>query len=223
MESNERYRVEGLVVGRRRDGKRRYSESGKHRQLIKDCADSPGHLKAARSQRSASSPAAAGGGRRPRRQNSDDPSSRSRRALPETLPRETLEHSPGADCPGLAGAVAATDRRGRLRATGGCACVVAAAMDVARCHADAAERPHAPGVRGPDDSARQGLEYGERHRHRIARVQVHGGMGFIEVTGAAQHLRDVRITTIYEGTTGIQAADLIGRKIARDGATRSAR
>jgi alkylation response protein AidB-like acyl-CoA dehydrogenase len=48
-------------------------------------------------------------------------------------------------------------------------------------------------------------------------VQVHGGMGFIEETGAAQHLRDARITTIYEGTTGIQANDLIGRKIAREG------
>jgi len=48
-------------------------------------------------------------------------------------------------------------------------------------------------------------------------VQVHGGMGFIEETGAAQHLRDARITTIYEGTTGIQAMDLVGRKIGRDG------
>ena len=48
-------------------------------------------------------------------------------------------------------------------------------------------------------------------------VQIHGGMGFIEETGAAQHLRDARITTIYEGTTGIQANDLIGRKLARDG------
>ena len=47
-------------------------------------------------------------------------------------------------------------------------------------------------------------------------VQVHGGMGFIEETGAAQHLRDARITTIYEGTTGIQSLDLIGRKILRD-------
>ncbi|MGH8298906.1 MAG: acyl-CoA dehydrogenase [Steroidobacteraceae bacterium] len=47
-------------------------------------------------------------------------------------------------------------------------------------------------------------------------VQVHGGMGFIEETGAAQYVRDVRITTIYEGTTGIQANDLIGRKIGRD-------
>jgi len=48
-------------------------------------------------------------------------------------------------------------------------------------------------------------------------VQIHGGMGFIEETGAAQHMRDARITTIYEGTTGIQANDLIGRKLAREG------
>jgi alkylation response protein AidB-like acyl-CoA dehydrogenase len=47
-------------------------------------------------------------------------------------------------------------------------------------------------------------------------VQIHGGMGFIEETGAAQYMRDLRITTIYEGTTGIQANDLIGRKIGRD-------
>lgn len=48
-------------------------------------------------------------------------------------------------------------------------------------------------------------------------LQVHGGMGFIEETGAAQHYRDQRITPIYEGTTGIQAMDLIGRKLIRDG------
>lgn len=48
-------------------------------------------------------------------------------------------------------------------------------------------------------------------------VQVHGGMGYVEETGAAQYLRDARITTIYEGTTGIQAGDLVGRKIFRDG------
>ena len=51
-------------------------------------------------------------------------------------------------------------------------------------------------------------------------VQIHGGMGFIEETGAAQYLRDARISTIYEGTTGIQANDLIGRKVgAEKGAT----
>lgn len=48
-------------------------------------------------------------------------------------------------------------------------------------------------------------------------VQVHGGMGFVEETGAAQYLRDVRITPIYEGTTGIQANDLLGRKTQYDG------
>ncbi len=47
-------------------------------------------------------------------------------------------------------------------------------------------------------------------------VQVHGGMGYVEETGAAQHLRDARITSIYEGTTGIQANDLIGRKVAAE-------
>ena len=48
-------------------------------------------------------------------------------------------------------------------------------------------------------------------------VQVHGGMGFIEETGAAQHYRDAKILTIYEGTTAIQSNDLVGRKTARDG------
>jgi len=48
-------------------------------------------------------------------------------------------------------------------------------------------------------------------------VQVHGGMGFIEETGVAQYYRDAKILTIYEGTTAIQANDLVGRKTARDG------
>jgi hypothetical protein len=48
-------------------------------------------------------------------------------------------------------------------------------------------------------------------------VQVHGGMGFIEETGAAQHMRDARILPIYEGTNGIQALDFVGRKCLRDG------
>ncbi|GIT90840.1 acyl-CoA dehydrogenase [Jannaschia pagri] len=49
-------------------------------------------------------------------------------------------------------------------------------------------------------------------------IQVHGGMGFVEETGAAQYLRDVRVTTIYEGTNGIQAMDLVGRKLMDGGA-----
>jgi alkylation response protein AidB-like acyl-CoA dehydrogenase len=48
-------------------------------------------------------------------------------------------------------------------------------------------------------------------------VQIHGGMGFIEETGAAQHYRDARIAPIYEGTNGIQAGDLVGRKLGQDG------
>ncbi|MFZ5789821.1 MAG: acyl-CoA dehydrogenase [Pseudomonadota bacterium] len=48
-------------------------------------------------------------------------------------------------------------------------------------------------------------------------IQVHGGLGYIEGTGAAQHLRDARIAPIYEGTNGIQAIDLVGRKLGRDG------
>ena len=54
-------------------------------------------------------------------------------------------------------------------------------------------------------------------------IQVHGGMGYIEETGAAQYLRDVRISSIYEGTTGIQAIDLLGRKIIRDEGTEARR
>ncbi len=50
-------------------------------------------------------------------------------------------------------------------------------------------------------------------------VQVHGGMGFVEETGAAQYYRDIRIAPIYEGTNGIQAADLVGRKLTGDGGT----
>jgi hypothetical protein len=48
-------------------------------------------------------------------------------------------------------------------------------------------------------------------------LQVHGGMGYVEETGAAQYMRDARIGSIYEGTTGIQAADLVTRKVGRDG------
>jgi alkylation response protein AidB-like acyl-CoA dehydrogenase len=95
--------------------------------------------------------------------------------------------------------------------------VVAAALDVAARHPDAKTRQQnqafvdlmIPVVKGW--STETGIEVASLG------VQVHGGMGFIEETGAAQHLRDARITTIYEGTTGIQANDLVGRKIAREG------
>jgi hypothetical protein len=92
-----------------------------------------------------------------------------------------------------------------------------ALLDLARLHPDEAVRKHnqalvdlmIPVVKGW--STETGIECASLG------VQVHGGMGFIEETGAAQHLRDARITTIYEGTTGIQANDLVGRKVGREG------
>jgi len=95
--------------------------------------------------------------------------------------------------------------------------VVAAALDVAARHLDTKVREQnqafvdlmIPVVKGW--CTETGIDVASLG------VQVHGGMGFIEETGAAQHLRDARITTIYEGTTGIQANDLVGRKIAREG------
>jgi alkylation response protein AidB-like acyl-CoA dehydrogenase len=98
--------------------------------------------------------------------------------------------------------------------------VTASAMDHARRHPDASVRGKhqafvdlmIPIVKGWSTETAQEVAY--------LGVQVHGGMGFIEETGAAQYYRDARIITIYEGTTGIQANDLIGRKTARDsGAT----
>ncbi|MFO1396877.1 MAG: acyl-CoA dehydrogenase [Burkholderiales bacterium] len=94
--------------------------------------------------------------------------------------------------------------------------VTAAALDNARVNPDADARRKAqafadfmiPIVKGWSTEIAQEVTY--------LGVQVHGGMGFIEETGAAQHYRDARIITIYEGTTGIQANDLIGRKTARD-------
>jgi alkylation response protein AidB-like acyl-CoA dehydrogenase len=61
--------------------------------------------------------------------------------------------------------------------------------------------------RRPADPGRQGLVHRGAQLVTANGVQVHGGMGFIEETGAAQHQRDARIITIYEGTTGIQAND----------------
>ncbi|HEV2008774.1 MAG TPA: acyl-CoA dehydrogenase C-terminal domain-containing protein [Burkholderiales bacterium] len=96
---------------------------------------------------------------------------------------------------------------------------VSAALDKSRHHPDDKERRRnqalvdflIPIVKGW--CTEQGIE--------IASIgmQIHGGMGFVEETGAAQYLRDARITAIYEGTTGIQAADLVGRKVAFDKGT----
>ena len=97
------------------------------------------------------------------------------------------------------------------------AAVAAAAYDAAHHHADAQVRKDnaafyeflVPLVKGY--STEMSLEV------TSLGVQVHGGMGFIEETGAAQYYRDAKILTIYEGTTAIQANDLVGRKTSRDG------
>ena len=101
-----------------------------------------------------------------------------------------------------------------MRALG---CCTAAAMDRAERHPEAQVRQQQqrrvdvliPIVKG------WSTEVGNQITSQA--LQVHGGMGFMEETGAAQHYRDARITTIYEGTTGIQASDLVGRKLLRDG------
>ncbi len=99
----------------------------------------------------------------------------------------------------------------------------AAALDTAKRHSDAGERQASqalvdlltPVVKSwCTDLGCEAASTG---------VQVHGGMGFIEETGAAQHMRDARIAPIYEGTNGIQAADLVFRKVARDGGKSAAR
>jgi alkylation response protein AidB-like acyl-CoA dehydrogenase len=95
--------------------------------------------------------------------------------------------------------------------------VAAAAYDAAHAHTDAATRAQnqafyeflVPLVKG--FSTEMSLEVAS------LAVQVHGGMGFIEETGVAQMYRDAKILTIYEGTTAIQANDLVGRKTVRDG------
>ena len=107
--------------------------------------------------------------------------------------------------------------KSRVEAMRALACVVAAAMDTARCHPDAAHRLQSQGFADLMIPVVKGWSTENSIDIASLGVQIHGGMGFIEETGAAQHLRDARITTIYEGTTGIQAADLIGRKISRDG------
>jgi acyl-CoA dehydrogenase len=103
------------------------------------------------------------------------------------------------------------------------AAVVAVSLDAARLHPEATERERhqafadlmIPVVKGwCTENAVDIASLG---------IQVHGGVGFIEETGAAQYLRDARITPIYEGTTAIQANDLIGRKLSRDGGSAAQR
>ena len=107
--------------------------------------------------------------------------------------------------------------RSRVEACRAVAYVTAGLMDRAHAHPDAEERKRnlmmaefmIPIVKaGGTEMGTEVTSLG---------IQIHGGMGFIEETGAAQHWRDSRITTIYEGTTGIQANDLVFRKLMRDG------
>ena len=111
----------------------------------------------------------------------------------------------------------------RIEALRSLALMVAACMDHARHQPDEQARTRAnemleimtPIVKGYTTEV--GLE------NVSLALQVHGGMGFIEETGAAQHYRDQRITPIYEGTTGIQAMDLVGRKLLHDNGAMTAR
>ncbi|MCA1246939.1 acyl-CoA dehydrogenase [Massilia sp. MS-15] len=107
--------------------------------------------------------------------------------------------------------------RSQTEAARALAYVGAALSDIAHSHADEATRKAnlavyeylVPVIKG----------WSTEMSENVTRdgVQVHGGMGFIEETGAAQHYRDAKILTIYEGTTAIQANDLVGRKTVRDG------
>jgi alkylation response protein AidB-like acyl-CoA dehydrogenase len=107
--------------------------------------------------------------------------------------------------------------RAKTEAGRALAYTAAAMLDTARRHPEEAVRNEenalveflTPIVKAwPTDAAVETASIG---------IQIHGGMGFIEETGAAQHYRDARILPIYEGTNGIQARDLVGRKVLRDG------
>ncbi|MGB4914004.1 MAG: acyl-CoA dehydrogenase [Candidatus Dechloromonas phosphoritropha] len=110
--------------------------------------------------------------------------------------------------------------RARIEAMRALAYVTAAALDNAHQNPDGAARAQAHAFADLMIPVVKGWSTESSIDIASLGVQVHGGMGYVEETGAAQHLRDARITTIYEGTTAIQANDLIGRKIAREqGAT----
>jgi hypothetical protein len=97
------------------------------------------------------------------------------------------------------------------------AAVAAAAYDTAHAHPDEATRRRSQAVYEFLVPLHKGYATEVALEAATLGIQVHGGMGYIEETGAAQYLRDARILTIYEGTTAIQANDLIGRKTLRDG------
>jgi alkylation response protein AidB-like acyl-CoA dehydrogenase len=93
----------------------------------------------------------------------------------------------------------------------------AACLDVAAHHPDDAERESAADLAALLTPMSKGWGTDMGVEMTGLAVQIHGGMGFVEETGVAQHYRDARITTIYEGTNGIQAIDLVGRKLGLRG------
>ena len=93
----------------------------------------------------------------------------------------------------------------------------AVAYDLARTSPDKATRARAAGREGLLTPIAKAWSTDRANEIASIGVQVHGGMGYVEETGAAQHLRDARIAAIYEGTNGIQAIDLVGRKLQGDG------
>ncbi|MBC7857557.1 MAG: acyl-CoA dehydrogenase, partial [Burkholderiaceae bacterium] len=107
--------------------------------------------------------------------------------------------------------------RAQIEASRALAYVGAAASDVSHHHADEATRKSSQSFYEYLVPLIKGWSTELSIDVTSTGVQVHGGMGFIEETGAAQFFRDARILTIYEGTTAIQANDLVGRKTARDG------
>ncbi len=107
--------------------------------------------------------------------------------------------------------------RSQVEAARAMACVAGAAYDAAHFHPDEATRKQNMAVYEFMVPLVKGWSTEMSIDVTSTGVQVHGGMGFIEETGAAQYYRDAKILTIYEGTTAIQANDLVGRKTSRDG------
>lgn len=115
------------------------------------------------------------------------------------------------------------EMKARIAAMRGLSYYAAARMDVAARHPDAAERRTAQNMVDLLTPVIKGWQTEQAQEIVSAALQIHGGSGYVEETGVAQLLRDVRITSIYEATTGIQAADLTSRKVARDGGATVAR
>jgi len=113
--------------------------------------------------------------------------------------------------------------RAQIEAMRALAYMAGAVLDEAKHHPDPSQRRHNQALVDLFTPIVKGWCTEQAVEIASTGIQIHGGMGFVEETGAAQYLRDARITTIYEGTTGIQANDLVGRKVALEkGATAAA-